>query len=559
MRNFKISKKLGVTFSIIIAVVIVISAVSIFGLVNALNKYESFYSGPYQVTNHAMDMRRNIQAYAKNIGYSMMVEDSQKTAEYLDDARESLTNLEEGVAFVKENFEGDASLIAGYEAALNSVQAERTEVSELAQANKNAQASELYFSAVNPKLLEAQEYLTQISDTAKEQADSDYASVTRMSIIVIVSVFILVIVVLAGTILLALYITRSLTAPINELDKAAEQMSEGDFNVALTYESQDELGNLANSMKKMVTVTRDIIEDTSRGLKEVAAGNLNIAPRVEYIGIYEAMETALKGIIINLSETMRKINDTAEQVSAGSDQMAGNAQGLAEGATEQAGAVEELQATITDVAVQVNNNAKESKTAYEKAKEVEKNAEVSSREMEQMTEAMQKISETSSQISEIIAEIEEIASQTNLLSLNASIEAARAGEAGRGFAVVAGQIGKLAEDSASSAVKTRELIENSISQVEIGNKLTKETARALEEVIQGVQEISQSVDKTNAASGQQAEAINQIQLGIEQISGVVQSNSAAAQETSASSEELSAQATNLTDLTGQFKLLEMNA
>lgn len=559
MRNFKISKKLGVTFSIIIAVVIVISTVSIFGMVNALNKYESFYNGPYQVTNHAMEMRRNIQAYAKNIGYSMMVEDSQRTTGYLDDARESLANLEEGAAFVKENFRGDASLIAGYEEALNSVQAERTEVAELAQANKNAQASELYFSAVSPKLLEAQEYLTQISNIAKEKADSDYASVTRMSIIVIVAVFILVIVVLAGTILLALYITRSLTAPINELDKAAEQMSEGDFNIALTYESQDELGNLANSMKKMVAVTRDIIEDTSRGLKEVAAGNLNIAPRVEYIGIYEEMETALKGIIINLSETMRKINDTAEQVSAGSDQMAGNAQGLAEGATEQAGAVEELQATITDVAVQVNNNAKESKTAYEKAKEVEKNAEVSSREMEQMTEAMQKISETSSQISEIIAEIEEIASQTNLLSLNASIEAARAGEAGRGFAVVAGQIGKLAEDSASSAVKTRELIENSISQVEIGNKLTKETARALEEVIQGVQEISQSVDKTNAASGQQAEAINQIQMGIEQISGVVQSNSAAAQETSASSEELSAQATNLTDLTGQFKLLEMNA
>lgn len=559
MRNFKISKKLGVTFSIIIAVVIVISAVSIFGLVNALNKYEAFYSGPYQITNHAMEMRRNIQTYAKNIGYSMMVEDSQRTTGYLDDARESLANLEEGAAFMKENFKGDTSLITRYEEALNSVQAERTEVSELAQANQNAAASEIYFRAVNPKLLEAQEYLTQISDTAKEQADSDYASVTRMSIIVIVAVFILVIVVLAGTILLALYITRSLTAPISELDKAAEQMSEGDFNVALTYESQDELGNLANSMKKMVTVTRDIIEDTSRGLKEVAAGNLNIAPRVEYIGIYEEMETALKGIIINLSETMRKINDTAEQVSAGSDQMAGNAQGLAEGATEQAGAVEELQATITDVAVQVNNNAKESKTAYEKAKEVEKNAEVSSREMEQMTEAMQKISETSSQISEIIAEIEEIASQTNLLSLNASIEAARAGEAGRGFAVVAGQIGKLAEDSASSAVKTRELIENSISQVEIGNKLTKETARALEEVIQGVQEISQSVDKTNAASGQQAEAINQIQLGIEQISGVVQSNSAAAQETSASSEELSAQATNLTDLTGQFKLLEMNA
>lgn len=76
MKNFKISKKLGVTFSIIIVVVIIVSAVSIFGLVNSLNKYEDFYGGPYRITNYAMDMRRNIQSYAKYIGYSMMVEDT---------------------------------------------------------------------------------------------------------------------------------------------------------------------------------------------------------------------------------------------------------------------------------------------------------------------------------------------------------------------------------------------------------------------------------------------------------------------------------------------------
>lgn len=558
MKNFKISKKLGVTFSIIIVVVIIVSAVSIFGLVNSLNKYEDFYGGPYRITNYAMDMRRNIQSYAKYIGFSMMVEDTQQTADYLDEARVCLNNLEEGKAYLEKNFRGDSSLLEKFQQALDSVQTQRTQVADLAGANQNAEASAVFFDAVQPKLLEAQEYLVQISDIASENADSDYASVTTMSISIIVVVFVSVIAVLIGTVALALYITKSLTAPIRELEEAAGKMSAGNFDIEVSYESEDELGSLAKSMKQVVTTTKAIIEDTARGLKEVAAGNLNIAPEEEYIGVYAGIEEAIKGIIVHLSDTMRKINETAEQVSAGSDQMAGNAQGLAEGATEQAGAIEELQATITDVAMQVNNNAKESQAAFEKAKEVEKNAEVSSEEMNQMTGAMQKISDTSSQIGEIIAEIEEIASQTNLLSLNASIEAARAGEAGRGFAVVAGQIGKLAEDSATSAVKTRELIENAISQVEIGNKLTSETAKALEAVIQGLQEISESVDRTNAASKQQADAINQIQLGVEQISGVVQSNSAAAEETSASSEELSAQATNLTDLTGQFKLLEMN-
>ena len=174
--------------------------------------------------------------------------------------------------------------------------------------------------------------------------------------------------------------------------------------------------------------------------------------------------------------------------------------------------------------------------------------------MKGLTDAMQRINETSKQISDIIGEIEDIASQTNLLSLNAAIEAARAGEAGRGFAVVADQIRKLADDSAQSAVHTRELIETSLQEIEKGNQITDKTAEALQKVVEGIEDLANESKKSMEESHAQADAMAQIEQGIEQISTVVQNNSATAEETSATSEELSAQATNMNELTDAFRL-----
>ena len=178
----------------------------------------------------------------------------------------------------------------------------------------------------------------------------------------------------------------------------------------------------------------------------------------------------------------------------------------------------------------------------------------SNEEMSSMTAAMERISATSMEIANIVTEIENIASQTNLLSLNASIEAARAGEAGRGFAVVAEEIRKLAESSSQSALNTKNLIEASIKEVEVGNQITDRTAESLKKVVEILAEVRRDTETTARLSEEQADAMRGIEAEISQITDVVQSNSATAQESSAVCEELTAQAISLNDLVEEFSI-----
>ena len=334
-------------------------------------------------------------------------------------------------------------------------------------------------------------------------------------------------------------------------------MCEGHLDVKIKYESEDELGSLANSMRTLCGNVNEIIADIGTILFELSEGNFRVTSTClhQYVGNYVPILTAMRAIRDKLNETLLQINNSAEMVSEGSRQLAESAQSLAEGSMEQAGAVEELTATIEDVNSMSERNAEDAENAYHKVHEAEKEANESQKNLSDLTEAMKVINETSLKIQNIIGTIEDIASQTNLLSLNASIEAARAGEAGRGFAVVADQIGKLATDSARSAVDTKALIVESIEEVKHGSEITSKTVEGIKNVLLSMSEFEKMAKDTSDTSRKQADMLNQIQLGIEQISSIVETNSAAAEETSATSEELSAQAEQLKTEVNKFKLV----
>ncbi len=353
-------------------------------------------------------------------------------------------------------------------------------------------------------------------------------------------------------------IVKDVINPIKEMEEAVAELAQGNLDVEVTYEGDNEIGSLADSLRATIARLKLIVEDLSLGLSEFSKGNFAIESEHAdaYVGSFRALMEGLLGLIQGFSATMININDAAEQVSLGSNELASSSQDLAEGASDQAAVVEELLATVMEVSNQVEENTKMTDKAHANARTIGDQAQASRRKMEELTEAMDSIRETSAEISKIIADIEGIAAQTNLLSLNAAIEAARAGEAGKGFAVVADQIRNLADDSAKSAVSTKQLIDKAIEEVQKGNEITEETAKSLNLVIDEMGELVEAVATIRQATDKQATSVKEIETSVENISGVVQNNSAVAQETSATSEELSAQAITLKELVEQFKLRE---
>ncbi len=563
-KGMRIKERLNKAFNMIICISTIGAVFGIIALIVVVSNFENAmknYALPQGdialFMNEYAECRSNMRGI---IGYEDQDLIDTLMKKYETRVQNTYQKLEEieATMVTKEGREAYAKI----EAALEAYLAKEAEVIKIGATTDQEQcriAQEMAINELTPlyEALDAATLELMNINIEKEHQMEVICEVLEVCAIVLIVVLIVVSVFVSKRI--AVVISKGISKPLEEVEERFVSFSEGDIRSPFpTSDEEDEIAALMNASHSMAEKLQLVILDVERLCKDMSNGIFNVSSDCEeaYCGDLRGLLDAINSMNANISEALRDVELVAEQVNIGATNLAEAAQSLAEGATDQAASVQEMLATMDTVSDGLNETVTSVDEAYHDALRCANDAQLSHKEMGNMVESMNRINTTSKQIENIIAEIENIASQTNLLSLNASIEAARAGEAGRGFAVVADEIRNLADQSAKSVIDTRELVNNTLFEIEEGSKIAHKTADVLNTVVTAIQKIAETSKALSENSQEQAESVEQAVQGIARISEVVQSNSAAAEESSATSQELLAQAVSMHDLVARFELKE---
>ncbi|MRW89840.1 HAMP domain-containing protein [Duganella sp. FT80W] len=309
--------------------------------------------------------------------------------------------------------------------------------------------------------------------------------------------------------LLAVWIARIVSQPLQRAVTVARQVADGDLSADVRATSADETGQLMDALAHM-----------NNGLRQLVG----------------------------------QVRGSTDTIATASTQIEAGNQDLSARTEQQASSLEETASSMEELTSTVKQNADNARQANGLALSASQIAARGGDVVGQVVDTMASINASSNKIVDIIAVIDGIAFQTNILALNAAVEAARAGEQGRGFAVVATEVRNLAQRSAAAAKDIKLLIGDSVEQVEAGSRLVDQAGATMGEVVASITRVADIMSEITAASQEQSAGIEQVNQAITQMDQVTQQNAALVEEAAAAAEAMQDQANGLSQLVSTFKL-----
>jgi len=511
LRNMRIGARLGIGFGIILVILVLVLVGSSY--LSTKNRDKLIVG--FGVANAKVTLATKMKVAMLGSGIAMRNIGIQSDV--------ALMQKEEAKVKVKGKEYSDARdklTAAGLSDSENKIVSDISAIdAEIAKPFKDAMAQALAFNSegaakvisekidpLNQQALGQIDKLVEAEQAIAEHVQDDVVSSAKKETYILYAIGLIT---LAGGIVFAWFLTKSITAPLIDAVAIAQRVAAGELDSNVKVMGKDEISDLLLALKEMddslvkiVSEVRDGTEAIATASAEIASGNADLSSRTE----------------------------------------------------SQASSLEETASSMEELTDTVKQNAENARQANQLVVSASDFAAKGGKVVGQVVTTMGSIKDSSRKIVDIIGVIDGIAFQTNILALNAAVEAARAGEQGRGFAVVAAEVRNLAQRSAGAAKEIKALIGDSVEKVDVGSKLVDEAGRTMDEMVTSVKHVADIMSEITAASQEQSAGIGEVNVAITQMDEMTQQNAALVEQAAAAAESMQEQAAMLAQAVSVFKL-----
>ncbi len=512
LSNLKISARLGLAFGVLLVLLAGIAGLGISGIGKTFGSVQQIYG------NSVIPLRELGVVQALSLRNRILVMDMilhPEPANVTKRATEQRANAEKIDQAWKNFLSTDLSppakdLAKEFEPAQAAYRTEGLAAARDAMlAGKKEEADKIYETKVSPLAPKVFDTLAKLIEIQVTLAKSQYEDAGKVNASTNLQTVVVAAMALLLGALLAWFISRSITRPVEKALKFSQSVADGDLAAQLDHNGKDEIGTLLSSL--------------------------------------QGMQGSLAKVVSNVRQGSESIATASAQIAQGNHDLSARTESQASALEQTAASMEELSSTVkqnADSAKQANQLALNASTVAVRGGEV----------VSRVVQTMKGINEASRKISDIISVIDGIAFQTNILALNAAVEAARAGEQGRGFAVVASEVRSLAGRSAEAAKEIKSLIGTSVERVEQGTALVDQAGTTMTEVVASIRRVTDIMAEISAASAEQSAGVNQVGEAVQQMDQVTQQNAALVEEMAAAASSLKTQAQDLVQAVAVFRL-----